>query len=210
MSDSFERTVAEGLGSADVGGPWAAAGAPTAFSVAGGTARLLLDAPGIGVAALLPATASQVEVQALVGVDRPTVGNGVYTSLVARQSFAGEYRAKVLIRPSGELQLSLVRVVGGVETTIAIMSMPSDLALAPGELLRTKFLVQGTDRPTLRMKAWKLGTSEPAMWQLETVDTSPQALTGGGNVGVVTYLSSAASTAPIVVYVDDFQASSIS
>src|SRR4051812_25509138 len=55
--DTFSRTIASGLGSADDGGAWTLAGAASDFSVSGGQGRLSVPVAGTGLSAWLPGVA---------------------------------------------------------------------------------------------------------------------------------------------------------
>ena len=61
----------------------------------------------------------------------------------------------------------------------------------------------GTSPTTVRMKVWKLGTTEPAAWTLTTTDTTAN-LQAVGSTGISTYLSGSATNAPIVLTVDNY------
>ena len=52
-ADSFNRTVAKGWGTADVGGPWSLAGSASAFSVSGCAGRMVMPSAGSSFAGYL-------------------------------------------------------------------------------------------------------------------------------------------------------------
>jgi len=108
---------------------------------------------------------------------------------------------------TGAVAVSLVRVSStGVETVlksdVTITSIGT--TYTPGTQLRFRFQVTGTGTTTLRAKVWKVGSAEPAAWTATVTDTTA-ALQVAGSVGVMGYLSSTATNAPIVIKVDDFR-----
>jgi hypothetical protein len=75
----------------------------------------------------------------------------------------------------------------------------------PGTWLRVRVQALGAAPTTLRVKAWPDGTAEPPGWALQT-STATAGLQTSGSVGLSGYLSSAATTAPVVLSVDDLRA----
>ena len=110
--DDFARTVAGGLGAADVGGTWTLASPPTTFAVDGARAGLRLNPGATAAAALLAATGGDVSLRATVAIDKPATGGGAFSYLSVReQPNNTEYRARVKFVPTGAIQLSLGRTV---------------------------------------------------------------------------------------------------
>jgi large repetitive protein len=68
--------------------------------------------------------------------------------------------------------------------------------------LRLRFQVSGTGTATLSGKVWKVGSAEPAAWQVTGTDGTAGRQTAGG-VGLVPYLSGTSTNAPITVTVDN-------
>lgn len=204
--DAFERTVANGFGPADLGGSWTINGAPANFSVGGGAARIAMPTPAASGSATVTGSSTDTEVRFSVGTDKPVVGGSFFTAAIGRRVGVDEYRAKVRVQTTGSVDLSLVRTANGAETSLGSIALPG-LTLAAGERLQVRFQVTGTNPTTLRVKVWKVGAAEPAAWQLTATDATP-ALQSGGGAGLWTYLSSAATNAPVVATFDDFWAGS--
>ena len=210
--DGFERTVVDGWGNgwvdgwgnADLGGAWTLQGAPTNYSVANGSGRILLAAPATGSNAFLTSVSSvDIVVQARVGSDKAATGGGSFVSLLARRVGTADYRGKVQLRRDGSVAAIVARNSGG-ETSLASQVLPG-LVLAAGETLEVKFQATGTAPTTLQMKVWKTGQTEPSTWSLTASDATAS-LQGPGHIGVVTYLSGSATSAPVTVTVDDLWA----
>ncbi len=204
-TDAFERTVTNGLGTADLGGAWTLAGATSNFAVSGGQGRLRMSGSGQGVSAFLAGTSTDTEIRALVGADKVGTGGGIYSSVVARRVGTADYRGRVRFVAGGGVQIFITRNQGG-ETNLVSLVVPG-LTVAAGEMVNVRFQATGTSPTTLRMKVWKVGATEPAGWQLTTTDAAA-ALQAGGGVGLVTYLSASATNSPVVGLFDNIWAGS--
>jgi PKD repeat protein len=202
-ADAFERTVTNGLGTADLGGAWTLSGSAANFSVAGGQGRLRMNTAASGVSSFLPGTSTDTEVRATVGADKVGTGGGIYSSVVARRVGSADYRGRVRFLADGGVQIFITRNQGG-ETNLANLVVPG-LTIGANEMVNVRFQATGTNPTTLRIKVWKVGTTEPAGWQLTTTD-STAALQSGGGVGLVTYLSGSATNAPVQGLFDEFWA----
>jgi len=88
-------------------------------------------------------------------------------------------------------------------TTLKPEVTPSGLSFAAGNAVTVRFQVTGTAPTTVRVKAWKAGTSEPASWQLTATDSYPD-LQAPGSVGLQTYLSSSSTITPVTLKVSAF------
>lgn len=206
--DVFGRTVTNGLGTADTGGPWSTTGSAANYSVAAGTGRIRIPAAGGGLNGYLGTVSSaNTELYLELATDKPATGSGLYVSGIGRRiAVAGEYRAKVLLAANGSVGLSLVRTAAnGAETTIQAATTIAGLNYAVGDKLVLRLQVTGTSPTTIRARVWELGSPEPATWQRSITDTTA-ALQGPGGVGFASYLSGTANNAPLTVLLDNLKA----
>jgi PKD repeat protein len=206
--DTFNRTVSNGLGTADTGGPWSVTGSTSNYSVASGTARLRIASAGSSNYAYLGSVSSSAtDVYFELATDKPASGSGLYFSVVGRRiAGSGEYRAKAYVTSTGAVALSLIRTsANGAETTIQSGLTIGGLNYAVGDRLAMRMQITGTGITSIRAKVWEVGTAEPASWQRTVTDTTP-ALQAAGGVGFFTYLSSSANNAPITVLLDNVRA----
>jgi PKD repeat protein len=206
--DTFSRTVSNGLGSAETGGPWTVTGSASNYSVASGTGRFRIAAAGSSNNAYLGSVSSSAtDLYLELASDKPASGSGLYFSVVGRRvAGSGEYRAKAYVTSTGAVNLSLIRTTAtGAETTIQSGITITGLNYAVGDRLAIRLQVTGTGMTTVRAKVWEVGTAEPPNWQRSVVDTTP-ALQAAGSVGLLTYLSSGANNAPITVLLDNVRA----
>ena len=204
-ADSFGRVVLNGLGTADVGGPWTVSGAASTFSV-DGTANVRMATPGIrATLGLQQASSSHTDLTASLTVDRAPTGTGIYISALGRRVASGSYSAEIWLRPSGLVGLSLKRAAttgnGFIQSSINIPG----LTYAAGETLLVRLQVTGVSPTTIRAKVWKAGSAEPAAWQQSGTDATAS-LQAAGSVGYSTYISSTATNTPVTVKFDDLVA----
>ena len=205
-SDAFGREVANGLGSADVGGAWTFTGATSSYSVTGGTGRLRMATLGGTLSAYLDGASQQAgDLRFSIGVDKPATGSGIFLAAIGRRvNVAGAYQAKIVLRVGGAVGVSLVRAnsSGGSEVALTPSINLPGLAYAAGDRLNVRLQTIGTSPTTLNLKVWKAGTPEPTGWQRTATD-STAALQATGGIGLRAYLSSSATNAPVVATIDD-------
>jgi PKD repeat protein len=204
VRDTFTRTSSGGWGTADTGGTWTSAS--SLFTVAKGTGNVVVAAGTGPVNTLTSQALGDLDMSFTFTTDKPATGSGVYLGLDARIAVAvGEYRAKVRLSPSGSVTLALAWVSPTfVETVLSPEAVVPGIAYAPGTLVRTRFVVRGTNPTSLSAKAWSAGTTEPTDWLVKATDATP-GLQAPGGIGVTSYLSGSATNAPLTVSWDDLE-----
>jgi hypothetical protein len=111
----------------------------------------------------------------------------------------------VQYKAGGTLVAQLARNVGGVETIIATASV-TGVTVAPGDIVRTRFVISGISITTLKAKVWRAGASEPTAWLMTATDTTPAILQAAGDMGVLLYVSGSwVGTVP-TISIDNFSA----
>jgi len=201
-ADTFSRTTASGWGTAAAGGAWTPDTKPAYFSTNGSQALITIPAAGwTSRSRLAGVNAANVDVAVSVGVPtRPTTAvTRVWVSARTSATFDG-YLARANVTADGEVEsLQLLKRVAGVDTVVAAVGI-SNVKLTGSEQLRLRLRVVGT---TVQVKVWKVGSPEPATWQIQVTDSS---VTGAGSVGVGAYTGASAAPLPVVVSFDDFTA----
>jgi PKD repeat protein len=204
-SDDFSRTVANGWGSADVGGAWTVGGTASRWSVASGRGLVSLNAGNGYTAALGSVSTTSSDVSLSVAGDKAPTGGGQYVSVLARRvSSTVDYRAKLQLGSTGTVSLWVSRMSGGTETTFSGGGVVSGLTYAVGDRLEVRVQAVGTSPTTLRAKVWKSGTTEPTTWTRTATDSTAGFQTAGA-VGMYYYLSSSATNSPVVMSTDGFR-----
>lgn len=201
-ADGFTRAVANGWGSADLGGAWSRVGPPQSFSVNGAAGLFTLASNGATAAARLTAVSNlDVDVQASTSFDVAQTGSGSWVNLIARStSPTQEYRGRV--RFSGSSVYAAVhRVAGGSPVVLVPEVVVPGITSTPGTVYRVRFSVSGTAPTTLRLKVWANGTPEPVGWNVQATDSTP-VLQGPGAVGLHAYAQGAVAY-PMTFAFDD-------
>ncbi|HYL52504.1 MAG TPA: PKD domain-containing protein, partial [Acidimicrobiia bacterium] len=198
-SDTFERVVSNGWGTADVGGAWTSSGTASAFSTGSGAGHIVGALSASRAAYLTGVRQTDVDVSSDVALDRTASGGGAYVSIIGRRVSQGnDYRLKLRYQPDGSVIAYLARTVGGAETILANITVPG-LHVNPGDVLRARFALSGTSTTTLQAKVWSKTSQEPSAWLVGTTDATPPALQSAGDIGVLVYVSGSwIGTAPVV------------
>jgi PKD repeat protein len=209
VSDTFNRTVVNGFGTAETGGAWSVAGSSSNYRVDGSAGVMRLAGPGSQTTAWLGSvsrTSSDVAVQ--VSSDKGATGGGTYVTVIPRRINAtNDYKAALRVQSNGVVTASLRRTVAGAETTLASVNVPG-VTFTAGTKLNVRTQAVGTGTTALRLKVWADGTPEPANWQL-SVNDSTAALQSAGGLGFLAYLSTSATNAPVSVTFDNLQAGEV-
>lgn len=186
-SDSFNRTVTAGWGSADTGGPWTVSGTSTNYSVAPGYGQQS-GAAGATLTSTLPGVSSS-DTDALVTVADPAMptGGGQYISDIARLVGSADYEGRLWISSAGTVQLQLQQS----STSLGTYTVPG-LTYTPGMQLSIRVQVFGTSPTTVRARVWPAGTTEPTTWQLSATD-STAGLQVAGSPALRSYISGSAT-----------------
>ena len=201
--DDFGRSVTNGFGSAGSGGPWTLNGTASLFQVNNGSGAITMNAAGAGPRASLtsvPATDSDATVTA--SLNKIANGGGAFVSLGSRVIGNNSYRVKVKVDANGRVTVYLMRV-DAAETTLTSVLLPAaTLTYAAGDKLQIRLQTEGTSPTALRARVWKVGTTEPSTWQVETTDNTASFQNPGGFT-LATYLAGSATNAPVVARFDD-------
>ena len=204
--DSFTRTVANGWGSADVGGAWTRVGNAANFAVTGGQGSLKMASAGSGTSVTNTSVSStNADMSVSIGIDKVATGGGVYAMAQPRLvSGSDGYLAEAKYLSGGSVQLILVKTVGGTDTVLTATTV-SGLSVVPGDRIMMRAQVFGTSPTTIRAKVWKSGSTEPTAWTSSVGDASPT-LQASGGISLKTYLSGSATNAPVTATFDDLWA----
>jgi hypothetical protein len=193
-ADTFNRTVANGWGSAETGGPYTTSGLVSSFKVGSGVGTMILPAASANRAAFLNKLSMRDgEVAFRVRVSSRPVGGPLNVYAELRTNSSNSIRPKLILQPNGTIALQVGVLTAGHETPLG---NPSSLGLtyAAGQFIWLRASVTGANRTTVKLKAWLDGEGEPAGWLLTTFADAPSAQVAGA-VGLRTYLS-ASSTGP--------------
>ena len=206
-SDGFTRSITNGWGSADVGGAWTTVGSASLFSVGSGSGAVHLGTAGVqGSAFLGSVTSSDTDLTLSVAVDKIPIGGPVYLTVTGRRVSAGnEYDVRMLLNADRSVNLWLTRQIGGVEATLTPEARVTGLTFAAGSVINVRLQVVGVGPTAVRARAWAAGSAEPTAWAASATDTTSGLQVKGG-IGVLWYLSSKATNAPLAASISNLNA----
>ncbi|MGO1384596.1 MAG: PKD domain-containing protein, partial [Arachnia sp.] len=202
-ADTFDRTLSNSWGAADVGGVWTRTGSATNFAVSAGVGSMRM-ATGSGPGSYLDSVSIRdTELQASVSYDKPASGGGIYSSFIVRRDGNSDYRAVLRSTATG-MTLQIQRKINGATAVLgSTVPLPGG-ALAADEGVLVKIRAVGEGSTTVQAKAWRANESEPEDWMVTTTDSSPQ-MQNAGSVGLYSYLSGSATNGPISARFSDFK-----
>jgi PKD repeat protein len=204
VTDTFNRTVSSGWGSADLGGAWTTTSTAANYSVASQTGRIVLPAAGATRAVYLASTTrSDTDYGLTLSLDKVPTGGNVYVDVLGRRiNSTTEYLARLVMLPTGRINVQLAALKGtsafsGLAPTV---SLPSTISYAANTQIQVRMQVTGTNPTTLALKVWPASQTEPTTWQTTATD-SFAALQNPGAVGLSIYVASNLTNAPETVRV---------
>ncbi|BDV31634.1 PKD domain-containing protein [Microbacterium terricola] len=197
--DLFERTVANGWGSADAGGAWTVTAPLSRYAVAGGAGVLTIPNSSWVQANLTAVSSANTRLTASFSVDK--IAAAQYISFIGRQVGAEQYLMRVRVAADGTIQLLMMRGSGAIGSSFTVPG----LVIVPGTLYSIAFEVKGTSPTSLSGKMWRSASPEPATWQLTRTDATAT-LQAPGNVGLTSYVPTAANAYPLKISVAELTA----
>lgn len=185
VSDSMNRTESSGWGEYSSAVSYSSKGAD--FSVNGSRALIKLPDSGKTKAVNTDYKLQDVVTTYKVSTDKlASSGAGIYSSLHARKSTAGDYRATLRVSPGGVAYLELNRwTSNGMKQLRAPVKLGFNIAA--NQQINIKLEVTGKPSVDVQAKAWPVGSKEPAGWNTSATDSSKEALTTPGTVEVSAY-----------------------
>jgi hypothetical protein len=196
ITDTFTRTSVSGWGTADNGAVWTSGSASTVSGGKGVVTQLVTNNLSVS---RTPCTARDLEV--LFSITPQAVATGVLYSgsAVMREDGTTNNYVRVVVAFDllGVLRLVLVKIVGGVSTTLTTIT--PGITYGAGTTVTCHVILIG-DR--IRANVWLASGPEPEAWQLDYTLTTN--LTAGSHFAIYTQLPSGNSnTLPLVTQYDD-------
>ena len=180
-SDSFLRTVASGWGNADTGGWWTVVGSPWNWSTGGGAGTVRVGAASEERAYLSSFTVQDVDIVERVVLPKCAT-NKCDAFVLGRYSPAYSptyYRVGVVQGAAGDILLRGQRNDG----SNLVSDLDTGIPAADGAQVMLRVQFQGANPTVIRARAWRVGTTEPTSWLLNTTDNT-SAEQAAGMLGV--------------------------
>ena len=207
-NDTFNRTVSNGLGTANAGGPWTPATSAN-LSVTPGTATFRLpSAAAATTASLTSTTSADPDITATFSLSAVSTGSGAYVSAEGRRIDSTHvYRGNVKLLSTGSVQVTITKLDGSATdiTLASAVTVPGTYSAGQAWKLELNIRPNGAST-SIALTAWPATAAEPTSPQATATDSSTT-LSAAGGVGIRTYLSGSA-TAGLAVSVNAFAARS--
>lgn len=202
--DAFNRTTANGWGTADVGGAWTVnGGLASAYSTSAGVASVAISAVNSSRYAVLASPSADTDQIVTVNTGALATGGGQYLGLVARWlDSSNSYTTRLTFTTTQTVLLGIRARVGAVETAVVADVTLPNMTHAAATDFTVRFQVAGS---TLKAKAWLTSGREPDFWHCTGTDTS---LTAAGSTGTRSLLDAAnTNTLPFTVNYKNYEVS---
>jgi hypothetical protein len=186
--DEFGRTLAEGWGSADVGGVYEYHGAsgltsPSYFHTAGGVGRIVTTSTRHGV---LTDVGTNLRTRFRVAADRVSEGaDGRVLHRLRHKGIGTAYELRVDLRTTLAVRLALDKRVSGTATAITGTYVVPGLTHTANTFYWVESEVEDVNATdtTIRLKVWQDGQAEPPSPQITWTHAEP-VLRGLGGIGM--------------------------
>lgn len=185
-SDTFNRTVANGLGTATSGQAYALNGVATQFSVTPSTASIAITSTGekYGYVDLKTADFDVTGQVALSGVPATNLATVGFVAKLA--STANYYSGTMMVATGGAVSLRFSKVIGGGLTTIST-TLVTGLTYVANTFYNLRYQIywsQALQTNVMSLKLWAIGTTPPGGWMATTTDAALTQYTSGTQVGI--------------------------
>lgn len=193
-SDTFNRTVGNGWGSANVGGAWAVQTNAGNWSVAPGSGTIVTSSSSAEIATL-PVNVQDVDALARVTLHQPPSGSSYIAHLLLRYQSASSFYAVGVYQTGGSANVQ-AHALNGSNVQI-IPNTDTGIKAGDNNRLWIRAEAQGINPTTLRIRVWQDGAAEPTSW-LAAASDSTTAQQGPGTVGLHTYNASGGTETTVV------------
>ncbi|HEY3576773.1 MAG TPA: hypothetical protein VGK68_02110 [Gaiellaceae bacterium] len=178
-SDSFNRTVSGGWGTADTGGPWTVLDTASSWSVSPGAGSISVPATAQRRAVLGSVSVRDVDLLAKITLPRCTTARKDCDAFLIGRASAGSnptyYRVGVAQGAGSDIVLRAQRSDGAN----LVNDLDTGIPAADGAQVMLRVQFQGANPTVIRARAWLAGTTEPSSWLLDTTDgTSAEQISG--------------------------------
>lgn len=171
--DTFERTVSNGWGAADVGGPYSHGTGTSMMSVHDGRAHIVFSSgSGSMYGRLTSQVLNDIEMYVEWSSDTIPVGSNIRPRFVTRYiSGVGDYHVRASITPGAAADFRWYRDdTAGLGSTVTLPR-----TYIPGDILKVRLQTfpDGAGVTRLRARMWYGDESEPTTWTIDITDATP-------------------------------------
>ncbi|GGQ83857.1 hypothetical protein [Streptomyces flaveolus] len=169
LYDTFGRTASSTWDLAESGQTWQTGGGTAAdYNVTGGYGAHRLSVANSSRRTFVDCPYPDFDYYASLTTSATATGGSIFGGPTGRYIDSSNlYHCRVAFSTTNTLTLAIIRMVGGVETSLG--SATIERAYAPGTWVRVRFQASGT---TLRAKAYLAGAPEPNVWHVTATDSA--------------------------------------
>lgn len=185
-SDTFNRTVSNGLGTATSGQAYSLAGAASQFSVAPSTASIAISSVSDKIG-FIDLQTQDVDITGQVAMGAIPATNLATVGFVGKlSSTSNYYNATMMVATGGAISLRFSKNVGGGLSTISTTA--TGLTYVANTFYNLRYQIywsQALQANVMSLKLWAIGATEPGGWMATATDTSFTQYTSGTQVGIM-------------------------
>lgn len=194
VSDTFARQVSPGFGTAPVGGAYTTANS-TGMLVNGSGGAVTLAASNARTALVGPADATNVSALSSFTLNAiPTAGSFYASHMLATATNGAHFSPRIRIMPDRTLRVGIRFVSSTGAATVIGTDVTPTFTASPGTPIMLRSSIAGTTNPTISVRVWNAGTSEPTAW---TVSAASSLATGVGRFGLWAYTAGGTPTTTV-------------
>jgi hypothetical protein len=186
-SDTFNRTVSNGLGSASSGQTYTLSGTATQFSVAPSVASIAISAVGDNIGYIDRQT-QDVDITAQVALSAIPTTNLATVGFVAKMSNTSNYyNATMMVAAGGAVSLRFSKNVGGGLSTIST-TLVTGLTYVANTFYNLRYAntwSQVLQTNVMTLKLWAVGAAQPGGWMASAQDAAFTNYTSGTLAGIM-------------------------
>jgi hypothetical protein len=185
-TDTFGRTVSNGLGSATSGQAYTLFGAASQFSVAPNVATIAISSAGDKFG-FIDALTSDLDITGQVALTAIPATNLATVGFIGRlSSTANYYNATMMVAAGGAVSLRFSKVVGGGLVTIATVA--TGLTYVANTFYNLRWAIrwsQALQTNILQSMLWVVGGTPPGGWMATATDNALGFYVAGTNIGIM-------------------------
>lgn len=167
-SDDFNRSTANGFGTAVSGGSWAVNGTASEYSTTGSAARLTLASAATRRYAVLPSSYLTFDVTIRIRTAALATGAALSAGVLWHYALSSDNnRYELIFNTDQTISTRAVLRIASVETVGP--TVVSGLTHVANTWYRVRIQSTSADSQRVRLKVWLDGTSEPTSWTIHNV-----------------------------------------
>jgi len=186
-SDTFNRTVSNGLGTATSGQAYTLSGTATQFSVAPSTASIAVSAVGDNIGYVDRQT-SDIDITVQVALSAIPTTNLATVGVVGKLRDASNYyNGTMMVATGGAVSLRFSKNVAAALSTISttLVTGVTYVANAVYNLRYVNTWSQALQANVMTLKLWAANTAQPGGWMATATDSSFTQFTSGTLAGIM-------------------------